>query len=119
MVDDRDMVARLQKPQILDLLGTVGVDNNQKRLAVGYHDSLSCAYERLLIFGAFAQKLYKRLCRAFFRIRNNERTLAVFAGEAAHADGAADTVHIAELVPHNEDARRILYERFQRICHDA
>lgn len=104
MIDDRNVIARLQKPQILDLFGSVGIDNDQKRLAVGYHDGLAGTYKRLLILWAFAQELYKRLCRAFFHIRNDQCALTVFAGKAAHADGAANAVHIAEFVSHDQNA---------------
>ena len=119
MVDDGNMVARLQKPQILDLLGTVGIDNNKQRLSVGYHNSFLSAYKRFFILRAFTQEPNKRLCRAFLRVGNYQRTLSVFACKAAYADRAADAVHIAELMSHNEDARGILYERFKRICHNT
>ena len=119
MVDDGNMVARLQKPQILDLLGAVCIDNDEQRLSVGYHNSLLSAYKRLFILRAFTQEPNKRLCRAFLGIGNYERTLSVFACKAAYADRAADTVHVAEFMPHNEDTRGILYQRFKRICHNT
>ena len=119
VVNDGNMVARLQKPKILDLLGAIRIHNDEKRLAVGNEQSLLRAYEHVFVLGAAAKELNERLCRAFLCVRDYVRLLAVFAGKAAHADSAADAVHIAEFMTHDEHARGVLYKRLERICHHS
>ena len=119
VVYDRHLVARLQKPQILDLLGSVGIDYDQQGFAVGGEHCFLCAYEDILVFRSLFKHLDKRLCQCLFRIGNNVHPHAVFACNEAHGNGCSDAVHIAVTVTHDENLRSVLNERSKCVCHYA
>ena len=119
MVDDGDPVARLQKAQILDLLGTVGIHNNEQGFAVGSEHRLLSIYENVLILGRFHEHFDQGLRHGLFGVGNDVHPYAVFAGDYAHSDGSTDAVHIAESVTHDEHLRCVLDKRVKRIRHDS
>ena len=112
-------LAALQQREILHLIGAVGVDNDEQRMAVRPENRLVRGDDSVAVLLVLIHQLKQGLCR---RVRAVEHDLAgrfELARDAADADGSAERVQIRDAVPHDEDAGGILDELAQGVCHDA
>ena len=119
VVDNRHTVAGCQDALILNVLGSVCIDNYKQRSAVSAHNRLLRRDEGIPVILKALQPCYKR-ARAVICLVNNDAVFSSeLAGYAANAGGSANAVHIAEFMTHHKNMLGAFHQLGKRVCHNA
>ena len=118
VVDDGHLVAGLQQRKVLDLFGPVGVHDDEQGLSVRHEHRLLRAYEGVDVLRRLFELFDERLCRRLFGVGDDVRRDAVLSCNAANGYRAADAVHVAEAVTHDQNAGGVLNKLRQSVCLD-